>query len=65
MQLFFAGAPSVASIALTALALGLGASAAVARERTADVVAFLELSRGTAADEALVAAGVDEFPFRR
>src|SRR5215212_3415574 len=56
-----AAALPVAPVALTALHLGLRLFPAILRERLADVVGFLERTPRTAADEPLVAAGVDQF----
>ena len=55
---------AVAFVALAGFAFGLGLAAAVGGEGAADVVAFLELAFGVAADIAFVGAGVDQFALR-
>src|SRR5215208_6401121 len=52
---------AVAAVALAGLAHRLRFLAPVGRQRPADVVAFLELPRRTAADEPFIGAGVDQF----
>ena len=64
-KLFLAGALPVAAVALAGFHFGLGVFATIAGEAAADVVAFLELALAVAADEAFVAAGVDQLALGR
>src|SRR5882762_7699506 len=63
LNLLFAGSAAVAFVALAGFGDGLGFGAAVGAKRAADVIAFLELTLAVAADEAFVAAGVDDLAF--
>ena len=53
----------IAAIALALFRLGFGMLSDIMCQRTADIIAFLELSLFVATNITFISAGVDEFPY--